>query len=506
MGQERGAGDRARLTPSLRRSGIPMDQPAIPDMPQVYYAAVQALEYWEASSEHLCLPPSQAVTSADRAAGGKMRARSRVFFFLVAIAALISTVASAQTLQTLTLQQAEQIALQNHPRVQAATALASAAEAERREVRSAYYPTADGDLTGAESVNSNRIGAGGLNSPRIFDKYANGVSVSQLVTDFGHTQQLVKSSSLHARAQEENVVTSRADVLLAVDQAYYGVLRAQALLRVAEQTVSERQVVSNQITEMAANQLKSQLDVTFVDVDLAQSQLVLIQAKNNLQASYARFTTALGFANQQSYNLTEETQTPPPPTDVASLVQQAMMNRPELVGQRFEVNSAQSFATAQRDLWFPVISVVGTAGLIPFHTTAAANGLYDQYAAAGFNVTIPIFNGHLFGALRNEATARAQAQQQNLRDLQDRIVQDVNEAWLDANSGYQRLSVAQQLVNQSTLSLNLAQSRYQLNLSSIVELTQSQLNLTQAQIEQVNATYDYETELAVVNYSIGNLR
>ena len=64
----------------------------------------------------------------------------------------------------------------------------------------------------------------------------------------------------------------------------------------------------------------------------------------------------------------------------------------------------------------------------------------------------------------------------------------------------------QQLVNQATLALSLAQSRYQLGLSSIVEFTQAQLNLTQAQIEQVNAAYDYDTQLSVLNYSIGNLR
>lgn len=121
-------------------------------------------------------------------------------------------------------------------------------------------------------------------------------------------------------------------------------------------------------------------------------------------------------------------------------------------------------------------------------------------------MNIPIFNGHLFGALRNEAAARLSVQQQNIRDLLDRIVRDVNQGWNDAHSGYQRLSVVQQLVNQATLALNLAQSRYQLGLSSIVELTQSRLNLTEAQIEQVNATYDYQTELATLNYQIGNLR
>lgn len=417
-----------------------------------------------------------------------------------------SALASAQTVQTLSLQQAEEIAIQNHPQIQAATALASAAEAQVREVRSAYYPNANGSLTGAEAVKSNRIGAGVLNAPSVFDKYANGFSINQLVTDFGRTFQLAKSSDLHARAQQENVVTSRADVLLEVDQSYFGVLRAQALLQVAQQTVSERQIVSNQVTQMAANLLKSQLDVTFANVDLAQAQLLLIQAQNNLQASYADLTRALGFADQRSYNLTEPVQAPAPPGDLVTLLQQAMMNRPELISQRFEVNSAQTFATAQRDLWFPAISLVGTAGLIPFHQATTALGLNDQYAAAGFNVNIPIFNGHLFGALRNEAQARALAQQQNLRDLQDRIVRDVNKAWLDANSGYQRLAVVQQLANQATLALNLAQSRYQLGLSSIVELTQAQLNLTQAQIEQVNATYDYQTQLSALNYQAGNLR
>jgi len=433
-----------------------------------------------------------------------MRTASRLL--TACAAALFPALVLAQTAQTLDLQQAEQIAIQNHPQIQVATALASAADAQRREVRAAYYPTATGAITGAEANDTNRIGAGVLNDPRIFPKFAQGFQVNQLLTDFGRTHQLVKSASLHAQAQQENIVTSRADVLLQVDRSYYGVLRAQALLRVAQQTVSERQLVSDQVTQLAANLLKSQLDVSFANVDLAQSQLLLIQAQNDLQTSYAELTRALGFADQRTYQLMEPGPPAGPPTELASLIQQAIMNRPELVSGRLEISSAQTFVTAQRDLWLPNISAVGAAGLIPLHVMTTASGLNDEYAAAGFNMTIPIFNGHLFGALRNEASARFTAQQQNNRDLLDRIVRDVTQAWNDANSGYQRLSVVQQLVNQATLALSLAQSRYQLGLSSIVEFTQAQLNLTQAQIEQVNAAYDYNTQLSVLNYSIGNLR
>jgi outer membrane protein len=80
----------------------------------------------------------------------------------------------------------------------------------------------------------------------IYDRYSNGLMVNQLVTDFGRTRELVTSSRLHARAEQEDIVTARADVLLRVDQSYYEVLKAQALRRIAQETVKDRQGVFDQ--------------------------------------------------------------------------------------------------------------------------------------------------------------------------------------------------------------------------------------------------------------------
>lgn len=403
--------------------------------------------------------------------------------------------------QVLTLADAEKIALANHPQIQTAQSLASAAKQQTREVRSTYYPQATGSLTGAEAIPDSRIAAGALNNPIVLDRYSDGVLVSQLLTDFGRTHQLSKSSDLHAQAQQEAVVTSREDVLFQVDRAYYGVLKAQAVLQVAQETVKNRQLVSDQITTMARNLLKSDLDVSFANVDLSQAQLLLIQAQNDVQASFADLSAALGYADQRTFTLREVPVPPAPPMDLTSLIQQALQNRPELVGERLDVNSAQTYATAERDLYFPSVSAVGAAGLTPVHQS----GIDDRYAAAGVNVNIPIFNGHLYGALHNEATFRAQAEQQRLRDLQDGIVRDVRTAWLNANSGFQRLSVTEQLLSQATMAMNLAQARYNLGLSSIVELSQAQLNLTQAQIVEASAKFDYETQTSLLNFQLGNL-
>lgn len=403
--------------------------------------------------------------------------------------------------QSLTLAQAEQIAIRNHPEIQAAMGLAEYANEQVKESRSAYYPTARGSLTGVEAESDSRIAAGAINNPIIYDRYSNGFELSQLITDFGRTHELVASSSLHAKAQQERVVTSRADVLVNVDEAYFNVLRDQTLLRVARQTVKERQLVTDQVTTEANNQLKSGLDVSFAQVDLSQAQLLLIQAQNDLEASYAQLSAALGYSNQQTFQLAEQPIPSQPPAALSPLIQEALRDRPEMISQRLDVNSAQDYATAERDLWFPTISAAGAAGVTPFRQ----DQLGSRYAAAGFDVNIPIFNGHLFGALRGEANAQARVQQEYLRGLEDTIVRDVRTAWLNANSAYQRLSVTQQLLEQAQKALDLAQARYRLGLSSIVELSQAQLNETSAEIAQASAKYDYQTRISVLNYQVGTL-
>lgn len=405
----------------------------------------------------------------------------------------------AQSVQTLSLADAEKLAIQNHPQIQIATSLAAAAGARVQQARSAYYPQAYGSLTGVDSENNSRIAAGGLNNPIIYERYSNGVTVGQLLTDFGRTHELVKSSSYHAQARQEDVVATRANVLLQVDQAYFAALKAQTVLRVAEKTVKTRQLVADQVSTLAKNKLKSGLDVSFANVDLSQAQLLLVQAQNDLQASFADLSASLGYAEQKILQLVDEPLPAAPSADLPLLLHQALQNRPELLSQQLDVNSAKSYATAERDLWFPTITAVGTAGLTPY----GADQLAPRYAAAGFNVNVPLFNGHLYGALRSEADSQAQAQQQYLRDLQNRVVRDVQKAWLNSNSAFQRMSLTDELLKSATQALDLAQERYKLGLSSIIELSQAQLNETQAEIAQAGAKYDYEAQLSALNYQIG---
>jgi len=125
---------------------------------------------------------------------------------------------------------------------------------------------------------------------------------------------------------------------------------------------------------------------------------------------------------------------------------------------------------------------------------------------AAANVSIPVFNVHLFSARREAALERAMESDQRLRDQQQRVSRDVRVAWASTNDAFQRIDVTAQFLRQAALALDLAQGRYNLGLSSIVELTQAQLNLKEAEIENLNAHYDYQTQYAALQYTLGQLR
>ncbi|MGH9452780.1 MAG: TolC family protein, partial [Terriglobia bacterium] len=401
----------------------------------------------------------------------------------------------------------EAMALKNHPQIQYARYNALASNQIVREIRSAYYPTVFGSITGSGADHDTRLGAGFLSVSRLWNRLGTGLTIGQLITDSGRTPNLVASSRLKAEAAGEDVFTSRYDVLLAVNQAYFDVLRAEALLKVAQKTVGERQVVVDQVSAMVKNQLKSKLDLSFVSVNLAEAQLVEISAEDNVEKSFAQLSRTLGTSRLQEYTLEDPSLPPPPPSSSEDLVIQALANRPELASLRFSREAAYKLEKAERALSFPTITAEGDAGFIPAIAQVTFPSIVpNHYEAAAVNVNVPVFNGYQFAARRTEAMMQARASDEKLRDTEDQVARDVRAAWADATTGYQRIGVSQQLLDESRMAMALAQGRYNLGLGSIVELTQGQLSELQAEIQNVNAKYDYQIQNAVLQYQVGDLK
>jgi outer membrane protein len=407
--------------------------------------------------------------------------------------------ASSATAKTLTREQAESIALRNNPLITIGKLRALQAQQYVRETRSALLPTAFLSLTGVDANSGTRIAAGGITNPTMYSRAAAGATVSQLITDFGRTPSLLSSSKFQAKAEDQNAAATAADITLAVDQAFYNSLETRELVKVAQQTLHARQTLVNQIQALTNAKLKSDLDLSFSKVDLARANLLLLESQNNHQTALAVLSAILDYPDEQDFELVqpEEPLTSPAP-DVHTLISEAIQQRPEVSSLQFQVEAAQKNASAEHDLKLPTVTALGVVGIVPVRDPIIPN----WYGGVGVNVNIPVFNGFLFNARAKSADLQTEAVRQNLANVKNNIARDVRISWQDTNRAYQRLSVTEQLCEQATLALNLAQQRYNLGLGSIVEFSQAELGKTEADIADTDARYQYRLTQIVLAYTI----
>jgi len=412
--------------------------------------------------------------------------------------------AEASTGKSLTLQEAEAIALRNNPQITVGKLRALQAREFVREARSALMPELHLSVTGVDSNPGSRIAAGYLTNPILFPRAAAGASVNQLITDFGRTSNLVSSSQFRANAEDQNALATQQDIILAVDEAFYNTLETHALLQVADDTVKTRQTLVDQVQALTDAKLRSDLDLSFSKVDLARAKLLLLESNNNHEASLSTLSAILGYPDRQNFRPVEPDQqaSAPPLLDATQLIQKAMQMRPEIQAMQNEVTAAEKFGRAEHDLWRPTVNAAGVVGQAPVRD----DRIPSWYGGVGVNINIPVFNGFLFNARAKSADLETEMKRKKLQDMEDNLARDVRNGWLDTQKAYARLTVTQQLLEQANLALELAQARYKLGLSSIVEFSQAELQKTDADLQDTDAKYQYRLTQIVLAYQMGEHR
>jgi outer membrane protein len=420
---------------------------------------------------------------------------------LLAVPLFLLSLCDAQP-KKLTLAEAEDLAFRNHPRVASASLIASAARMGIIEARAPLSPQVSGNLTGVAAEHGSTLAAGTIQTSSLYSRIAAGVTVSQLITDFGRTGNLVASAKARAEASDRNAANVRASIRIVVDQAYYEALAAQSVLKVAQAVSENRLLLLRRVRALAESSLKSTLDVSFAQVAASEAELALVRAENDDHAAQAHLSSATGSGQSETFDLVDEALPGALEPNSETLRQEALRQRPDLAALQANLDAAQHFARAEKDLNRPTVGLVGVAGALP-DTDPRLKG---NYSAAGFNVSIPILNGRLFAARRTEAELRAQAAEKDVEDLSIQISEQVKLAWLEANTAFRSLDVTARLVAQAEQALRLARTRYEIGLGSIVEVNQAQLSEVSAEIAAASAKYNYLSRRAALAFVTGALR
>ena len=405
----------------------------------------------------------------------------------------------------LTLQQAEDYALAHQPML-AASQLRSDAEIQTvYEARSQFFPQIQADAVAVRALgNDSRMAANsGISNPTILNRHSDGGLLSQLITDFGRTYFLTTSARSNALSAAERTEFVRQTLLFRVDQAYFSAQGAQALLQVANQTVSTNQVLLERVKAMAGTGLKSSLDVDFQQVNTSQALLLQLQAQARLQEAFAELSAAMGLGGKIDFTLVPLDLDPLPSNDAGPLIAEAWAHRPDLLSARADRDAALRFAKAETAAHYPVISAQGGLGINP---GTENRDLPPDYGAIGVNVSVPVFTGGLLTARAREAALRAQAAQKDLSDAETEAARDVYDAWVEARTAYGAIAVSEQLLKSAQEAFQLAQSRYQVGASSIVELSQADLQEIQAEITAATSRFDYQVRRRALDFQMGTLK
>jgi len=401
------------------------------------------------------------------------------------------------------IQEAIDLALKNHPAVQEANANLKASEARTEQTRSLYYPQI--------FANANTVAGAGRTNPRFLiggallqenqTTFAGGVIANQRIYDFGFTNNLVDSVKLAERAQSQDVNARRALVIVTTQRSYLNSLKRQRLVRIAEERVRERGIITGQIETLYRQQLKSKLDLDLMRVELVNAESLLVRTRNDLKASFADLNRSMGVTGREDYVLEDLPINVTPTRPLESLVADSL-SHPELQRLKEQTASAEAKLVATKRQYLPTIAAIGSGGTLePFDQRAEQRT--GAWWMAGALVSMPLFTGFLIENQVVEATAQKDAAAAATINVEQALTQQVTNAYLDTLTFSQHIKLGEEQVKTAQEALQLAKQRYKLGLGSVVEVTQSEVALTSAQTKLAESQYDYKIAEVTLAYASG---
>ncbi len=400
----------------------------------------------------------------------------------------------------LTLQQAIETALRQNPSVNVARHTVEEAEARVREARAGYYPQfgfngiAKMGLSGA----TNALGLVGLPASPLYRNLADSLNASQTVFDFGRTKHRVAQEHKLRDAAEADVATVEAEVSLKVEQAWYGLLRAQRLVEVTGEIVRSREATVRQAQALYEGQIRSRVDLDLARASLSRAQLQASEAENRVHTAVATLGLALGGAQDAEYVLESPDLSTPKLEPVESLVEEAFRVRPELQTLRFDREAAAEQLELARSQKKPLLNLAFSGGYARF-----TNVLARQLVAGGAGLVLPLFTGGRIEGQQEEAEAQLRVLDDREESLKQQVALEIRTAWFRLKNAIDSLPVLLLGTEYARSAARLAEERYRERLGSFVELATAQASLAEASASESVGLHDARIAEAELRRAVG---
>jgi outer membrane protein len=402
--------------------------------------------------------------------------------------------------RTLTLEECIAIALEGQPRIQVTLAEYAAARYRVNQALAPLLPQVSGQVSSSWSQNAVLSGSGGSTiatqqSRRGEDTLVAQILLSQLLFDFGKNLAETEARRKLAEVAVEDVELQRQLISLTVKEAYTNTLFSQRLIRVQEQAQERAELNLRSAKGFFEVGTRPKSDVARAEVDVANAKLDLIRARNALRSAIVALNTAMAINVDTRTQIVDNLIYQPVTLDRQQLRADSLRQRPEYRSAKLRAAAAEARERRAFRDFFPDVSGTGSYG-------GTQRELNESWSL-GLSLNWSIFDGGNRIARYQEAKANLEGAKANVQSTELDIVQNVEQAEIFVEETQERILAAQTLVASAQENFRLAQGRFDAGVGTILELTDAQLALTQAQNTESQALADYRISLARLDRAVG---
>jgi len=391
------------------------------------------------------------------------------------------------------------LALQFHPSLRASDASVQASGASLTLAQSAYFPVLA--VTGSATRTDGAFVFNPSIPPRIqsYNTYTTGLSVQQTVYDFGKTDGRVSSAHELLDASVVGYQSSRLTVIANAEIAYYSVLEAQRVVDVNQETLAQTEAHLEEAQAYYKVGTRPQFDVTTAQVNVANANVNLISARNQLRIAGLQLENSMGVHSDAAYTLSDTLGVPAFSLSLDSARAIALSSRQDLMSARAIVQSSQSLVSSASGQRLPTVALAGTWNWSSFNFP-----LQSRWTGS-VTFSVPVFQGFGIDAQVDQAEAGLESAQANLSLAVENALLDVEQNFLSLKEASDRIGATSKLVGQATENLKIAEGRYNFGVGSAIEITDAQVTLANARLSSIQALYDYNTSLIKLKRAMGVL-
>jgi len=399
-----------------------------------------------------------------------LAASYRATFLKLMVAFLIfltaASVAVAEDLSTV-----YQQAAATSPTLARARSLLNADEATLLVARSNLLPhLSAGAGVGGQNLDMRGFGdAFNLSLPKIEETYYDAnysVSLTQPIVD-GQAWVGVRQANSLIRSGQAAVLAAEQDLITEVADAYFGVLRAEAEERVSRNQKELLQTVFHQTEAFLKVGSGDIIAVQEAKASLDGAEATLIRSQNATLIARQRLERLTHQSVGQLVDLGPLTPEGPNPNQVGPWLDIAKENQPLLNQARQQFQVALDEVEIQRRAHWPKLNL--GAGY-SYDKGSFLPTLEANRARVGLNVSVPLYEGGEINAKTKRAAAQAKANEYHLKDLEDHVVLDTENAFAVLQNSVPELLAAQQAVTSNRTSLEATRKGYEIGSRSVVDL------------------------------------